>query len=248
MKMTLLEMTQNILSAMDSDEVNSLSDTVESNQVAEIIKETYYEQFNGIEIPQFRTAIRLDGLGDLTRPNYMKMPENVRKLDWIKYRHEGRYYDVIALSPEDFFLHTLQNQDYMDNVELVTDISGITYYIRNNHYPTYYTTIDDKYVIFDSYDSFADNTLQDVKTFAFGAITPEWTTADDFIPHLDESLFPLLLAEAKSVCFQNIKQTASAKEEQRARRQRIRMQNNRHRDTESQKRSYVGSNFARNRR
>jgi hypothetical protein len=37
-KMTLLEMTQNILSAMNSDEVNSITDTVESLQVAEEIQ------------------------------------------------------------------------------------------------------------------------------------------------------------------------------------------------------------------
>ena len=47
-KMTLLEMTQNILSAMDSDAVNSIGDTVESLQVADVIVETYYELFANV--------------------------------------------------------------------------------------------------------------------------------------------------------------------------------------------------------
>ena len=38
MKRTLLEMTQDILSAIDADEVNSIDDTVEATQVATIIK------------------------------------------------------------------------------------------------------------------------------------------------------------------------------------------------------------------
>ena len=40
-KMSLLEMTQDILSDMDSDEVNSINDSVESLQVLGIIKNTY---------------------------------------------------------------------------------------------------------------------------------------------------------------------------------------------------------------
>ena len=42
MKMTLLDITQSILSAMDSDYANSIGDTVEAEQVATIVKETYY--------------------------------------------------------------------------------------------------------------------------------------------------------------------------------------------------------------
>ena len=40
MKMTLLEMVQNILSDMDSEEINSLSDSNEAEQVALVIKTT----------------------------------------------------------------------------------------------------------------------------------------------------------------------------------------------------------------
>ncbi len=41
MKYTLLEIVQEILSDMDSDEVNSIDDTTESEQVATIVKSTY---------------------------------------------------------------------------------------------------------------------------------------------------------------------------------------------------------------
>jgi hypothetical protein len=39
-KMTLLEIVQDILSDMDSDEVNSINDSVESLQLAQMIKST----------------------------------------------------------------------------------------------------------------------------------------------------------------------------------------------------------------
>ena len=41
MKYTLLEIVQEILSDMDSDEVNSIDDTVESQQVASIVRSAY---------------------------------------------------------------------------------------------------------------------------------------------------------------------------------------------------------------
>jgi len=37
MKMTLLEMVQNILSDMDSEEINSISDSNEAEQIAKVI-------------------------------------------------------------------------------------------------------------------------------------------------------------------------------------------------------------------
>jgi len=42
MKLSLLDITQKILSSLDSDPVNSIDDTVESIQVADIVKESYY--------------------------------------------------------------------------------------------------------------------------------------------------------------------------------------------------------------
>ena len=41
-KMTLLEITQDIMSDMDSDNVNSINDSVEALQVAQVVKTTYY--------------------------------------------------------------------------------------------------------------------------------------------------------------------------------------------------------------
>jgi len=46
-KLTLLEMTQDIMSDMDSDDVNSINDSVEALQVAQIIKTTYYNIIDG---------------------------------------------------------------------------------------------------------------------------------------------------------------------------------------------------------
>jgi hypothetical protein len=252
MKMTLLEMTQNILSALDSDEVNSISDTIEALQVAYVIKETFDEQFNNIEIPELRGLIKLDGLSDVLTPNYMKVPDAVKDFEWIKYRDDrnnNKFKNVCYMTPEEFLEQQFQYSSSSGDTFLTTDpISGVQYYIKTNKAPDYYTSFDDKYLAFDSYDLDYENTLQSSKSAAFGTKEFSFPLEDTFIPPIDANLFPLLLAEAKSVCFINVKQTGSSKEEQRARRQRIRMQNDQYKSKPAQARKFgTERNFARNR-
>lgn len=250
MKLTLLQMTQNILSAMDSDEVNSINDTVESQQVAEIIKETYYDLFSTIGIPERTGIIQLEGLGDLDRPNFLRLPDNVVSIDWVKYRNVDNetYSDLKFLNVKDFFERVLQNKLASPDVEIVQDDSGIFYFIKNNETPRHYTILNDEYLITDSYDATYDSTLQASKTFAWGEVEETWSDEDDFIPNLSNDLFPLLLSEAKSVCFITLKQQANQKEEQRSRRHRVHLQYRKWRDkNERQTRFAHGVNYARTR-
>ena len=60
-----------------------------------------------------------------------------------------------------------------------------------------------------------------------GALEPAWTMSDTFTPDLDANLFPLLLNEAKSLAFVEIKQSSNPKAEQYARRQWTRWANDR---------------------
>jgi hypothetical protein len=247
-KMTLLEMTQNILSALDSDEVNSINDTVESQQVIEVIKETYYEQFNNLSIPELIGIIKLDSVSDVNRPNYLRYPTNVKNIEWLRYMTDaGKYKELMYMNPEDFWRMQLELSSTSPNTQLITDTSGITYYITNNKAPSYYTALEDNLLVFDSYESAMDTTLQSSNSFAWGTKESTWTADDSFVPALDSNLFPLLLSEAKSVCFINFKQLSSAKEEQRARRQRIRMQKDYHKSTAAEKRSGDRINYARQR-
>src|SRR4051812_8412394 len=85
MKKTLLQLTQDILSDMDSDSVNSISDTVESQQVATIIKNCFFEMISNRNWPHLRKLIQLDSLGDVTKPNYLRIPEGMKEMLFFKY-------------------------------------------------------------------------------------------------------------------------------------------------------------------
>lgn len=82
---TLLQLTQNVLSSMSSDEVNSISDTVESLQVATIIKNKYYDLVYRGDLPEQDRMFQLDASTDDTKPVLMFVPEGISRINWIKY-------------------------------------------------------------------------------------------------------------------------------------------------------------------
>src|ERR1700704_6434506 len=86
MKRTLLDYTQSILSSLNSAEVNSISDTTESLQVAEILRTTYYNILGRAELPEHEKLFQLTSSADPTKPVLMFRPnEGVAKLNWIQY-------------------------------------------------------------------------------------------------------------------------------------------------------------------
>lgn len=250
MKLTLLDMTQSILSALSSDEVNSISDTSESLQVAEIIRQVVMNVSSRAGILEQNQLFQLDASTDYTKPVLMYKPDHISKLEWIKY------YDThVAADTNDDFQHDLnvdiisqggsssaapqwkyvtilpiqQFLDYINNYNpndttvesYVFETTGGTFNLqyKNNKVPRFCTVLENYYILFDSYDNTVDDTLQTSKTQCFGQGTIEWRMEDDFIPNIDENQFPLILNEAKSLAFLELKQMSHPKAEQEAKRQ-----------------------------
>jgi hypothetical protein len=228
-KMTLLEMTQDILSDMDSDEVNSINDSVESLQVAQIIKTTYYNIIDGRDYDFLYELFQLESSGTSSRPTHMKLPENIIDLKYIKYNTrksadtKDKYLKIDYLNPEDFMEVLDARDSSKSNVTVVTDTTGISLNIKNDKAPEYFTSFDDENLVFDSYDSVIDSTLQNSKTQCHGKRSVAFTLLDTFTPDLPVQMFSYLLAEAKSTAFVTLKQMPNAKAEQVSNSQKRRM-------------------------
>src|SRR5712671_1691460 len=85
MKLTVLQLTQNILSDLDSDAVNSISDTTESLQVAYIIQQVYNNIVARDSLPEHSKLFQLTPSTDNTKPVLMYRPDNISKIEWMKY-------------------------------------------------------------------------------------------------------------------------------------------------------------------
>lgn len=204
-------MVQNILNAMDSDDINSIDDTVESTQVAMIVKEAFYDLMALRDWPFLRTESQLIGLGDTSNPTKMQFPEGVNKVFWIKYnKNEVEY------------LHPKQFKDMVDSRTASSTIDSNGF--GTDADPKYWTSYDDKYVVFDSYTSANENSLTSANSFIYGIVVPSWEHLDEFVPNIPDKYFPTLLAEAKATCFINLKQQMNNREEMKAKRGRVTMQ------------------------
>ena len=227
MQLTLLDITQDILSDMDSDEVNSINDTVEAMQVAQIVKSTYFLMCSNRNWGDQKGLITLDHIGDLARPNYLRLPDNVKELTSIEYniRKEDNTgpledYRKLQYRYPDEFLRICQSrprngQDWLE----IQDFGGAKLFIKDNAPPSYWTSFDDKYLVTDSYDKDVDDTLQASKTRALVVSMPGWEMRDDFIPKLPIEAYAALQAEAKSTAFLVLKQMENAKAESASQKQ-----------------------------
>lgn len=233
-KMTLLEMTRNILAALDEDEVDNIDDTPSAIQVAEVIKEVYYQFVENDRVPELEQLIRLSAAPS-AEVALLTIPTNLARLDYIKYNviADGAtrpvWKTIRQLTPKEFLDLTDARDLTLSEIVEMTDptSTNITLYIQNNKAPDYWTSFDDKYIVFDSYDVAVDATgIDATKTKCSGQIIPTWTASNAFTPTLDANKFAYLLAEAKATCFANLKGEPNSKTESQARIQKAKQQKN----------------------
>ena len=143
------------------------------------------------------------------------------------------YKYVTILPVQQFLDYTSQFNTNDSNVKsfsfsptLTESDQNFIFYYKTDITPQYCAVIQNYYVIFDSFDSEVDATLQSNKTMCFGEVIPGWIVADSFIPNLDDQQFPLLLNEAKSLAFYELKQIPHAKADQEIKRQWSSVQKN----------------------
>lgn len=250
MKYSLLEIVQEILNDMDSDEVNSISDTTESLQVANIVKETFYHLVSQQALPEHESLFNLDASGDNTQPVLMYIPSNILKLYSIKYDKKLNGRTETAFSPVKFLdipeflersqalstttviselvdgviVESEQNNPYVSS--MTVPINGLNFEFKfyTNKAPDYYTVIGENYVIFDSYDSSVDTTLQKSKTYCYGLLEQTFTLSDTFTPPLDSTEFNWFVNECKLAASVKLRQAVDPIAQSRARKGLIRSQ------------------------
>lgn len=229
MKLTLLEMTQQILLSMDGDEVNDIDETPESAAVARIIREAYYDIAGALELPEHKDIFKLEATGAST-PTIMTLPSDVMNVEWLKYDNmaddstDPTYQEVYFLPFKQFVeMVNSWDTDDDDNVQTYTltgsnSADTMTLKCRQDQMPRWWTTPDDYQILFDGFDEDEDANLQASKSLGYGQIAPTFTLSNSFTPDLDHQGFNMLLNEAKAQCFADLKQTVNPRAERKARR------------------------------
>lgn len=221
MRYTLLEVVQNVLSGMNSDEVNSISDTVEAEQVALLARESYEKMIAMREWPWDRRLLHLDAVGDSDKPVLMKIPEDVNRIEDLRYDiscDEKQYKTLTYLSPVDFLdevykydaTNTTTGQFTMLTRPGDVD-STVTILYKSDQQPQYWTSFDDTYIVFNSYDSTVDDTITSSKTLVHAEKQPSFTLADAYVINIPEQFWELYINDLRVTAWLNIKEQAHSK-------------------------------------
>lgn len=229
MKRTLLEITREILSDMEGDDVSSYTDTVESQQVAEIVRATYDQIISGRDWPHLYRIFRLTSTFSGT-PTRMLLPENVMDIKFVKYNCQrlGQNRDVWTeikyLPPQEFLAMTEARDSTLLTVTDWDELeSGVTIHAYNDRPPTYYTSFYENALIFDSFDEEMETNMRSIQSYCYGKIYPSYTMADNLYFPLPVDAYPYFIEEAKSTAFATLKQMPNPKAEQHAMTHRRRM-------------------------
>lgn len=228
MKYTLLELVQRVLSSMESDEVSDVNETQESVDVANIVRECYYDIVGYGELKEHESVFNLVASGDDTKPVLMTLPSNCIRLDWVKY-NKGTIalpdYSDLRMIDNDEFFHFQTGVDTasstVDQMTSTIDGASLTFHFRTDRVPTYYTIFNDETLIFDSVDLSVDTTLVSAKTIGHGLLSPTFSLTNTFIPDLDHRQFQLLLQDAKATAHIELKQSPHPRAEQKYRWNRV---------------------------
>jgi hypothetical protein len=195
MQRTVLELVQGILTETSGDEINSIEDTIEAGDIASIMAQVYSEMVDEFSLPSTKTIQALTGLGDPALPNFMQLPDDAYNIEFIKYDcrlesdDDKNYRDINYLDPNSF-VNLVNGNPSTDttNYQVVQWDSNVPLIIHKLKAPSFWTTFDDNYIVFDSWDSNVDSTLQSSKSIIYSETRPQFFIEDEFTPELPENL------------------------------------------------------------
>ncbi len=251
MATTLLDIVQDILSDGDGDEVNSISDTVESDQTARVVRNEFRSIVDEFDIKMHESLIKLDATSGST-PAAMTRPEGFHSIEWIKYDKrltaggDPRFEMVRFRTPTDFLNLTDRRTASDSEVEtMALGASGHNVLIRNDQAPQWWTILegyDD--IIFDSYDSNLETNLQNSKSLMKGVNRPTLALTDGAVPDLPENLMMLLRNRARAFYFDVYKDGTTKEVDKRQRNSEVRSQRKKYITSRLQQRR-TGENYGR---
>lgn len=227
----MLDLVQDILSDADGDEVNNISDTIESDQCARVIRNEFRQIVDEFDLKFHETLTKLDATNSTT-PTQMTRPEGFHSIEWIKYDRrvlatdDPSYETVWYREPAEFLRLTTSRTASDSEVEtMVLGNSGHSLQIRNDQSPKWWTILegyDD--IIFDSYDSSLETNLQNSKTLVRGIQRPTLSLVNASVPDLPENLMVLLRNRARAFYFDVYKDGTTKEVDKRQRNSEVRSQ------------------------
>ena len=224
MKRTLFQITEAILNEMDADEVTTIGETFESEQVAAIVRDSFFSIIDSRNWPHLKKFTTLTATSLATYAQ-LEVPDTVKEIIFIRYNMQrdsadrNDFQDLKYLHPDEFISMLDRRDSTASNVIVSEDItnSAIVLNVMNDRPPKYWTSFDDKHITIDSFDQTVELVPLPTSFQVYVYDTPVWDHCDTYVPDLPEEAHTLLLEESKSTAFLVLKQMVNEKAESRSR-------------------------------
>lgn len=224
---TLLDVVQRYLNSTDGFFVNTIGETDEAEQAALIAQEVYERLVQDLPYRQFKRKWgQLGSVADLTKPNYLVIPEEIHSIAESEIYYNQSTEDdtstinfkrIEYLEPLEFITRVNRKTDTPTNALIVTDYSGIQYVIDNDRHPSYCTSFDGEYLVFDSYRAQQDDTLMASKSQIVYYQPEEFVLDDDFVIPLPPDMIQGYIDMVKAEASETLRQEALPSAARRAR-------------------------------
>jgi len=229
---TLLQLTQSILNDADGDEVNSISDTIEAEQTAQLLIDTYLEMVGELDLPETEGLLQLElGTGNIV----INVPDDVMEVAWVKYNTADTLVGAIAdvfrdlryVEPSEF----IERANMLNGTNLaVVSIQGQSIKYRKDLHPTTYTILSNNIMLFDSLNEAVDECgIVEAKLLAYGTREVEPTKTDSFKFNCNRAIETRILNTAKEMFFELYKDGAPRAVMRKRSRSEVRVQRAKHR-------------------
>jgi hypothetical protein len=234
--MTLLDVVQRYLNSTGGFFVNSIGDTEEAEQVAFIAQEVYERLVEDLPYRQFKRKWgQLGSVGDADYPNYLLIPDGIQRISESEI-----YYNIAIdedtatidwarmeyLEPLEFLNRINRNSDIDTAAQIVKDFNNIEYVITNGRHPTYCTSFDGKYLVFDAYLRQQETTLHAANTQIVYFEPEQFILNDNFViplpPDMMQGYIDMVKAEVSETLRQESLPSASRRARQFQMRERYR--------------------------
>lgn len=214
-KRTLLEILNDVHVSLDYETVNAISETPESEKTARLIRGEYSKLMDRDDWPHLNVTTVLTALADVTRPNFMQVPTTVAQIDSVRYNitetgdtNNSMKSITFYENPNDFLDIIYSRNTGDSNVSVFNTAEGIPIWTITDKAPTFCTTFDDNILIFDSYDSSEDTTMQSSKSLVMGLRASAWTESDSFTPFMPVGMVSMFISKCKVIANEQLRQVS----------------------------------------
>lgn len=250
MAKTVLEVVQNALTAINDDAVSSIYDSPESEDMAALAKEVFEDVSVWDEWPDEFAMVSLYPVSDDAAPTVFKIDNDFRFIENVQYlveEHGRRYFkDIDYLIPLEF----IDRSDQMMNEDKAQKstgygIKGTHVYVGTEHEPSFFTSFDNRHIIFDSYNSSVERNVQQHKCRVYACRVPEFKIEDNFVLDYPQEYMSLYMAELRVAATYFFNQQDNPRDRKLSLRMLNKLRAHRGRTVNEQKENWPNGQYAR---